>query len=137
MRIKSSVRESCTNYFFVLSQLAEEAAKGNREPVLIKKMYVLAALEVERYHQIQKTKKGGREEATAALDGLLAEDAKNSLDPKFLDSAWRGAEAYHFYLLAQRQFYNGDLKAAVKTVSTKDCILWMFFSFSDLDFTLS
>ena len=28
-------------------------------------------------------------------------------DTSIIDSAWRGAEAYHFYLLAQRQLHEG------------------------------
>ena len=30
-------------------------------------------------------------------------------DTKVIDNAWRGAEAYHFFLLAQRQLYAGAL----------------------------
>jgi WD repeat-containing protein 35 len=37
------------------------------------------------------------------------------MDTKFLDNAWRGAEAYHFYLLAQRQFYSGSYDSAMRT----------------------
>ncbi|KAF2349033.1 hypothetical protein FHG87_020211, partial [Trinorchestia longiramus] len=33
----------------------------------------------------------------------------------FLDSPWRGAEAYHFLLLTQRQLYEGYVDAAMKT----------------------
>jgi WD repeat-containing protein 35 len=34
---------------------------------------------------------------------------------KVLDTAWRGAAAYHYYLLAQRQLYRGQLDDAMKT----------------------
>ncbi len=47
-------------------------------------------------------------QATSALAGLLEEDAASISDTKMIDSAWRGAEAYHFYLLAQRQLYDGN-----------------------------
>ena len=30
---------------------------------------------------------------------------------------WRGACAYHFYLLAQRQYYSGNLEDAIKTAT--------------------
>jgi len=30
-------------------------------------------------------------------------------DGKLIENAWRGAEAYHFYLLAQRQLQEGTL----------------------------
>jgi|TARA_B110000971_G_scaffold217799_1_gene255422 WD repeat-containing protein 35 len=32
-----------------------------------------------------------------------------------MDNAWRGAEAYHYFLLAHRQLYGGDVDAAMKT----------------------
>ncbi|KAM3727909.1 WD repeat-containing protein [Dirofilaria immitis] len=42
-----------------------------------------------------------------AIKDLLEEDSKISLaDSILIDNAWRGAEAYHFYMLAHRQLYN-------------------------------
>lgn len=32
-----------------------------------------------------------------------------------VDNAWRGAEAYHFFLLAQRQLYEGYMENAMHT----------------------
>ena len=32
-----------------------------------------------------------------------------------MDNSWRGAEAYHFLLLAQRQLYNGYQQEAMRT----------------------
>lgn len=32
-----------------------------------------------------------------------------------LDTAWRGAEAYHYYMLAQRQLYQGKAERALRT----------------------
>jgi WD repeat-containing protein 35 len=32
-----------------------------------------------------------------------------------MDNAWRGAEAYHFWLLAHRQLYNGNVDLAMRT----------------------
>lgn len=32
-----------------------------------------------------------------------------------VDNAWRGAEAYHFFLLAQRQLYDGHMENATST----------------------
>lgn len=32
-----------------------------------------------------------------------------------VDNAWRGAEAYHFFLLAQRQLYEGYMENAMRT----------------------
>lgn len=37
--------------------------------------------------------------------GLMTLDAASSSASGGIDSAWRGAEAYHFWLLAHRQLY--------------------------------
>jgi len=107
----------CQKSAQLLYNLADEFVKQNKSPLQIKKLYVLAALEVERYHQLNKFKghKKNNDEALAALEGLLVEDSKNMMNTKFLDNAWKGAEAYHFYILAQQQYYQGDLDAAIKT----------------------
>ncbi len=60
-------------------------------------------------------------QATSALAGLLEEDESSS-DSRILDDAWRGAEAYHFFLLAQRQLYEGKVDAAMRTGNTCDSI---------------
>jgi len=46
-------------------------------------------------------------QAASALAGLLEEDVAALFDTKVIDNAWHGAEAYHFFLLAQRQLYAG------------------------------
>lgn len=56
-------------------------------------------------------------QATSALAGLLEEDAA-STDSHVVDKAWRGAEAYHYFLLAQRQLYNGSVEASMNTGNT-------------------
>lgn len=38
-----------------------------------------------------------------------------SSSSRALDNVWRGAEAYHFWLLAHRQLYAGDMEAAMRT----------------------
>ncbi|KAJ3140913.1 WD repeat-containing protein 35 [Physocladia obscura] len=112
----------CQKSAHLLYNLAEEASKEGKNPLRIKKFYVLAALEVERYHQLTKFRKGGVESEISALDGLLAEDLKGSIETKFLDNVWRGAEAYHFYILAQRQFYNGNVGGSMRTSLSFKCI---------------
>jgi WD repeat-containing protein 35 len=64
-------------------------------------------------------------QATSALAGLLEEDATSS-DNRMVDSAWRGAEAYHFFLLAQRQLYEGYMVKAMKT-GTPLSICYIFY----------
>lgn len=53
-------------------------------------------------------------QATSALAGLLEEEVL-STSSRFTDNAWRGAEAYHFFILAQRQLYEGYVDTALKT----------------------
>jgi len=59
--------------------------------------------------------KKSKREANSALAGLLEEDSIATDESKIIDNAWRGAEAYHFFLLAQRQMYEGSIDAAMKT----------------------
>lgn len=56
-------------------------------------------------------------QTASALGGLLEEDVLSSTN-RFVDNAWRGAEAYHFFILAQRQLYKGSIQAALKTGRT-------------------
>lgn len=63
----------------------------------------------------KKDEKGGNS-ATLALEGLLEEDKSLSIaDARLIDSAWRGAEAWHFLMLAHRQLYAKQYDAALKT----------------------
>ncbi|KAJ3332051.1 WD repeat-containing protein 35 [Blyttiomyces sp. JEL0837] len=98
-----------------LLTLADEAAKKGKNPLRIKKYYVLAALEVERYHYLTKTTRVAAQTETSALDSMLIEDRKSVFEHRFLDNIWRSAEAYHFYLLTQRQFYSGNVSSAMRT----------------------
>jgi WD repeat-containing protein 35 len=101
-------------------QVAEQEAKRCTNPLRVKKLFLLAALLIEQYHEQMKsthrakTKKRGPE-AVSSLAGLLAEDVAAILDTKVIDNAWRSAEAYNFYILAQRQLYDGLLDNAMKT----------------------
>ncbi|XP_062325717.1 WD repeat-containing protein 35 isoform X1 [Osmerus eperlanus] len=101
----------------LMFKIADEEAKKSTRPLRVKKLYVLAALLVDNYHGQVKTSqqaKGKKSEATSALAGLLEEDATSS-DDRIVDHAWRGAEAYHFFLLAQRQLYDGYMENAMMT----------------------
>jgi WD repeat-containing protein 35 len=81
------------------------------DPVVIKQLYVLAALEVERHHSLTKSGKTLHEKANASLNGLLHDQNDSSV----FENSWRGAEAWHYYILAQRQFYLAQLDASVIT----------------------
>ena len=51
---------------------------------------------------------------STALMGIL-DEGNNISDEGTLDNAWKGAEAYHFLMLCQRQLYEGFVDAAMKT----------------------
>lgn len=104
------------------NKIAEREANKNQSPILIKKLYVLTGLLVEQYRDLMKASginigsKTQRGQASKALDGLLSEESQAAIsDSKILDNAWRGAEAYHFFMLAQRQLRSGAIEAAFRT----------------------
>ncbi|XP_017721331.1 PREDICTED: WD repeat-containing protein 35-like, partial [Rhinopithecus bieti] len=111
------------NYFLdaakLMFKVADEEAKKGSKPLRVKKLYVMSALLIEQhYEQVKNAQrgkvKGKSSEATSALAGLLEEEVLSTTD-RFTDNAWRGAEAYHFFILAQRQLYEGYVDAALKT----------------------
>ncbi|NXO27829.1 WDR35 protein, partial [Cisticola juncidis] len=111
------------NYFFeaakLMFKIADEESKKRTKPLRVKKLYVLAALLMEQYHEQMQNAQRGKvkeksSESASALAGLLEEDVLSSTN-RFADNAWRGAEAYHFFILAQKQLYKGSVDAALKT----------------------
>ena len=109
----------------MIFKVADKEAKSRNEPLLIKKMYVLSGLLVEQYRELSKAgsilssskaKVAAGAQASKALEGMLNEESQIAVsDSKILDNAWRGAEAYHFYMLCQRQLRAGAIEAAFKT----------------------
>ena len=108
----------------LMFEVADKEAKQRNAPLLIKKMYILAGLLVEQYRDLikaggilpSKLKVAQRDQASKALDGLLSEESQIAIkDSKILDQAWRGAEAYHFSMLCERQLRDGKIDAAFKT----------------------
>lgn len=57
---------------------------------------------------------GQTSNTTRTLDSLITSDINTSSD-KILNNPWRGAEAWHYYILCQRQLYAGQFKSALKT----------------------
>lgn len=95
----------------LLLELAAEQARQRAAPLRLKKLYVLAALLVQEHLE------GSRAQAQSRnRSGLLMGLAEASgEDARVVEEAWRGAEAYHFLLLAHRQLYGGDPEAAMRT----------------------
>ena len=86
----------------LLLGLARQQAAARAAPLRLKKLYVLAAL----LAQERATR------SSQLLGGLNENGAEGS---RLLEEAWRGAEAYHFLLLAHRQLYAGESEAAMRT----------------------
>merc|ERR1719446_1894903 len=56
----------------------------------------------------------GTQNAAQTLESLVTQDQATGGD-KSLDNAWKGAEAFHFLMLAQRQLYAGKYTDAMRT----------------------
>ncbi|DAZ96060.1 TPA: hypothetical protein N0F65_005838 [Lagenidium giganteum] len=105
----------------LLARLAKEVSKN---PLRAKKLQVLAAFEVERMRKKMldvSNLTGTAGKATTAaqmtaqtLESLVQHDAATG-ENRALDNPWRGAEAYHLYLLAHRQLYSGHIDRALRT----------------------
>jgi len=100
----------------ILGDIASDLIKNNANPITVKKLYVMAALEVDLYKKkvIEATLTGQGTTTAKTLDSLITSDINTSTD-KILTNPWRGAEAWHFYILAQRQLYGGQYKQALKS----------------------
>lgn len=106
-----------TDAAILLNKLATELIERDLSPLMIKKIFVLAGLEVN-IHQLKildPTLAGNTAANTGkTLDTLITSDINTSAD-KALTNPWRGAEAWHFMILAQKQIYGKSYKAALKT----------------------
>ena len=86
----------------LLSNIGAAVGASRMNPLRAKKLFVMAALEVERMRKKMLTTPGGGGDRDAAqtLASLVNQDTATGGD-KWLDSAWKGAEAFHFLMLAQ------------------------------------
>ena len=114
------------NVFKYLNEIAIDMRKIHLSPLLIKKIYVLAALELEVYksqicdsqinsedvHKENKKEKNGVSNKKKLSDYF---SIVREID-KILLNQWKGAEAFHYYMLCQVQLYKKKYKEACKTV---------------------
>ena len=101
----------------LLSKLGEEEGNARVHPLRAKKLFVLAALEVERMRKKMMGNVNAPDATRTAaqtLESLMTQDNATGGD-KWLDSSWKGAEAYHYLLLCQRQLYQGFPAEAMRT----------------------
>ncbi|KAL3898913.1 MAG: hypothetical protein SGCHY_002418 [Lobulomycetales sp.] len=106
------------NSAILLFQLARQSAKEGKGLQQVKKLYVLAAQEADlAMASTKNTATGGNSSPTPGAGKDNAASLLVSVDPesrRFLEKPWRGAEAYHYYMLAQRLFLSGHATAALK-----------------------
>eukprot|EP00163_Fabomonas_tropica_P007371 TRINITY_DN1709_c0_g1_i2.p1 TRINITY_DN1709_c0_g1~~TRINITY_DN1709_c0_g1_i2.p1 ORF type:complete len:1180 (-),score=292.10 TRINITY_DN1709_c0_g1_i2:85-3624(-) len=102
----------------LLMRLGEECGRDRGELLLAKKLYVLAAIELDsKRKMVMDTSSASA--AVHGLEAMLADDAPSGAtgggSNLLSGNPWKGAEAYHFLMLAQRQLYAGDNDAAMRT----------------------
>ena len=122
---KANMKTEVNKY---LIEIAKDMRKIRLSPLIIKKIYVLAALELERYKsQISDSQVNSEEhihnsfsEENKNKEKTEKKKLNNNYSSKDIDrilfNQWRGAEAFHFYMLCQVQLYNKKFKEACKTV---------------------
>ena len=96
----------------LLAKLAQQAA-SKQDPLRAKKFYVLSALEVETFRRRQ-FKAFEQKSATQVVDELLTAD-RAATGERALDNSWKGAEAYHLFMLCQQQLYTEQVANALVT----------------------
>ena len=122
---KANMKTEVNKY---LIEIAGDMRRIRLGPLLIKKIYVLAALELEKYKSLISDSQINNDDH---IHGSSNEDLKNKekndkkkinnkYSSKDIDriifNQWRGAEAFHYYMLCQVQLYNKKFKEACKTV---------------------
>jgi WD repeat-containing protein 35 len=94
----------------LLAQMGKESGDTKVNPLRAKKLYVLSAMEVDRFkhRMLDQNMTYGSNNTQQTLQSLMDHDrATTGVGGEGLQDPWHGAEAYHFYLLAQRQLYSG------------------------------
>ncbi len=81
----------------------------------LKKLYILAALEVERHHDLIKAGKTHGNVKDVLSAAITTELDIPGSTARHLDKPWKAALAHHLFLLAQRQQATGQWEAATRT----------------------
>ncbi|KPI86477.1 hypothetical protein ABL78_4461 [Leptomonas seymouri] len=91
----------------LLAKLGRRAALT--DPLKAKKFYVLSALEVQKY---RTTAIALNRDGAEVVSEMLNKD-QSAVSERTLDAAWRGAEAFHFFLMCQQQILDKNFKVAL------------------------
>ena len=108
----------------LLTKLAKSVAASKGPVLRAKKLHVLAALEATKFRHralvsempnvTRGLRRNERTVAAQTLDGLMTLDQVAS-ENSAIEGGWRGAEAFHFLLLAHRQLFDGQFEYARRT----------------------
>ena len=124
---KANMKTEVNKY---LIEIACDMRKIRLGPLIIKKIYVLAALELERYkssisdsqvntddhaHNNNNQNEESKNNEKSEKKKLNNKYSSKDID-RIIFNQWRGAEAFHYYMLCQVQLYNKKFKEACKTV---------------------
>jgi hypothetical protein len=83
--------------------VAKSAKEKNSSLIYLKKIYLLAAMLFDKYKEARKLNIAAGRKGTDLFVGI--------------ENPWRGVEAYHYLMLAQRQLYRGTaIKYFVKMI---------------------
>jgi WD repeat-containing protein 35 len=91
----------------LITEIARELGSVAKEPLLYKKLYLLAALEMEKYKNRSMPQLDGTQTAVqTTLNSLITQDQSTmGSSGGGMDKPWRGAEACHFFILAHTYLY--------------------------------
>lgn len=97
----------------LLYEFADGVAASERRPMLLKRVYVIAAIEADMYHAQRKNKKSSAK-SNDGDDKIMSmlKDESTVTGSRYFASPWRPAEAYHFFVLCQRYYYSGQFDKA-------------------------
>jgi WD repeat-containing protein 35 len=93
----------------LLRQLAEKICKGSKQMLLAKKLFILAAYDIDSSQRQNREKWSGRQASVevATLNSLVTSTS--------VHDTWRAAAACHYYLLSHRQFHKSKFTRSMLT----------------------
>jgi WD repeat-containing protein 35 len=109
----------------ILNSLASDLISFNINPLVVKKVFVLAALEVHLHNKKNidpnltsnltnvTLSEMTKDMTKRAMTTLITSDLNTASD-RILMNPWRGAEAWHFYILAIKLLQANNFRQAVK-----------------------
>ncbi|CAG2104311.1 unnamed protein product [Medioppia subpectinata] len=100
----------------LLKVIKDSKRDAKADPIVLKKLYTLVGLLHEESRR-SPNRSSTQTKKSSALTALLNDDSFQFENTNYmvLDEPWKGAEAYHFLILCQRQLYDGYFDSAMKT----------------------